>query len=597
MLLVLVYAAFLVLIAGIAVAIALLVGAHFSSAIISTTVAHDRALVGLWADANLTLEEVGQPLTPERQAELDEGLAALANRAGVAHIEFRSPAGAVLLTNRPGQALTEPWDAAAQATALAGRVSAQMITDSAPLSGVGNLNGPAIAETLPLIENDGRVVAVVSTWRDARPALDQFEAMRNDILIALSAGAVVLGVVLLFVFRAANRRLQGQNAALIESTRRDPLTGLLNHGAAVAALAERYETARKAGAPFSVALVDVDNFRLLNDTHGHAAGDAVLLEVARLIGGVATAGFVTGRYGPDEFIVVGPPLATEAVDEVVTKLREQLAEVAMRFGDSEALPVTVSCGLATFPVSATAVTDLLVAAARAVADARASGGDSVMSADSSEDATAPIASNTFSALQGLVFAVDNKDRYTKRHSEDVARYAVFLGRQMGLDARKLELLRLAGLLHDVGKVGVPDAILRKPAALNDDERKIVEQHVALGDLIVRDLPDIDIVRAGVRYHHERWDGRGYLDHLAGTDIPPIARILSVCDSFSAMTTTRPYRKAMSVSEALKRLGDAAGTQLDEQVVLTFVKAMESVGDAPQPEDETMRVRLWVPSPV
>jgi len=220
-----------------------------------------------------------------------------------------------------------------------------------------------------------------------------------------------------------------------------------------------------------------------------------------------------------------------------------------------------------------------------------------MSADSSEDATAPIASNTFSALQGLVFAVDNKDRYTKRHSEDVARYAVFLGRQMGLDARKLELLRLAGLLHDVGKVGVPDAILRKPAALNDDERKIVEQHVALGDLIVRDLPDIDIVRAGVRYHHERWDGRGYLDHLAGTDIPPIARILSVCDSFSAMTTTRPYRKAMSVSEALKRLGDAAGTQLDEQVVLTFVKAMESVGDAPQPEDETMRVRLWVPSPV
>jgi diguanylate cyclase (GGDEF)-like protein len=345
-----------------------------------------------------------------------------------------------------------------------------------------------------------------------------------------------------------------------------------------------------------VALVDVDNFRLLNDTHGHAAGDAVLLEVARLIGEITPAGCVTGRYGPDEFLVIGPPLATEVVDDVVTRLREQLANVAMRFGASEALPVTVSCGLASYPGSATSVTDLLVSAARAVADAKASGGDSVQSADSTET-EAPIASNTFSALQGLVFAVDNKDRYTKRHSEDVARYAVFLGRQMGLDARKLELLRLAGLLHDVGKVGVPDAILRKPAALNDDERKIVEQHVALGDLIVRDLPDIDIVRAGVRYHHERWDGRGYLDHLSGTDIPPIARILSVCDSFSAMTTTRPYRKAMSDSEALKRLGDAAGTQLDEQVVTAFVKAMDSVGDAPQPEDESMRVRLWVPSPV
>ena len=167
---------------------------------------------------------------------------------------------------------------------------------------------------------------------------------------------------------------------------------------------------------------------------------------------------------------------------------------------------------------------------------------------------------------------------------------------MGLDARELEHLRVAGLLHDVGKVGVPDVVLRKPAALNNEERKIVEQHVALGDLIVRDLPDLDIVRAGVRFHHERWDGNGYLDHLSGDAIPYIARILAVCDSFSAMTTTRPYRKAMSVPEALKRLGDAAGSQLDEQVVTSFVQAMELVGDAPRPEDESMRVRLWQPSP-
>jgi HD-GYP domain-containing protein (c-di-GMP phosphodiesterase class II) len=202
---------------------------------------------------------------------------------------------------------------------------------------------------------------------------------------------------------------------------------------------------------------------------------------------------------------------------------------------------------------------------------------------------------TFTALHGLVIAVDTKDRYTKRHSEDVARYAVFLGRHLGLLPEQLEQLRLAGLLHDVGKVGIPDTILRKPSALSYEERHIVEQHVALGDLIVRDLPHIGIVRAGVRYHHERWDGAGYLDHLAGDQIPMIARMLAVCDAFSAMTTSRPYRKAMTVADALKRLGDAAGSQLDERLVTRFVWAMDNAADAPRPEDDTARVRLWMPA--
>ena len=585
MLLVLVYAASLFLIAGIAVAVALLVGAHFSSAILSTTVAHDRALIGLWADANLGTDELAGPLTDARRVELEPQLVALAERAGIAYVEVRDVHGNVLLTSLPGQPAVQTADTAAYAAAVNGQVDARLLTD----------DEPTIAEMLPLIESGGEVAAVVAIWRDARPALDQLVAMRNDVLLVLSVGAAVLALVLLFVFRAAHRRLQRQNAALIESTRRDPLTGLLNHGAAVAGLADRFETVRGAGAPLSVVLVDVDNFRLLNETYGHAAGDAVLLQVARLIGEVTPPGCLTGRYGPDEFIVVGPPMATEVVEQVVERLRDGLRDVAMRFGSSEALPVTVSCGLAAFPGSGTGVTDLLVAAARAVGDAKASGGDSVSRADSA--ANPQVTSSTFSALQGLVFAVDNKDRYTKRHSEDVARYAVFLGRQMGLDARKLEHLRLAGLLHDVGKVGVPDAVLRKPAALNEDERTIVEQHVALGDMIVRDLPDLDVVRAGVRYHHERWDGHGYLAHLAGSEIPPIARILAVCDAFSAMTTTRPYRKAMSVQEALKRLGDSAGSQHDEQLVKAFVQAMELVGDAPRPEDESMRVRLWVPSVV
>ena len=143
---------------------------------------------------------------------------------------------------------------------------------------------------------------------------------------------------------------------------------------------------------------------------------------------------------------------------------------------------------------------------------------------------------------------------------------MFLAERLGLAPELVATIRVAGLLHDVGKIGVPDGILRKPGSLTAEEYAIVKQHVALGDLIVRDLPDVELIRAGVRHHHERWDGDGYLDRLAGEEIPLVARILAVGDAFSAMTTTRPYRKALATDEALRRLEDAAGTQLDERLV-------------------------------
>ncbi|HEX5823422.1 MAG TPA: HD domain-containing phosphohydrolase, partial [Candidatus Limnocylindrales bacterium] len=137
-------------------------------------------------------------------------------------------------------------------------------------------------------------------------------------------------------------------------------------------------------------------------------------------------------------------------------------------------------------------------------------------------------------------------------------------------------------------------ILRKPGKLTEVEFAIVKQHVALGDMIVRDLPDIDLIRAGIRHHHERWDGAGYLDRLEGEGIPLIARILAVGDAFSAMTTTRPYRKALGIREALTRLEDAAGSQLDEQLVRLFVEGIETAPDAPLPGMEGSASDLWTP---
>ncbi|HEX2141212.1 MAG TPA: diguanylate cyclase, partial [Candidatus Limnocylindria bacterium] len=420
------------------------------------------------------------------------------------------------------------------------------------------------------------------------------DAQRDIVIVTLGAAAA-LAVILFLVFRTAQKRIAHQHAQLLEAERRDPLTGLLNHGAAVTLLADMVERAKVDAAQIGLALVDVDNFRLLNDTHGHQAGDDVLCRVSRLVARGAGANATVARYGPDEFVVVIRDTAAAHLQAMLEGLRIGLGEETIQFGDSENLPISFSAGVAVYPDHADAVTDLLSAATVALAEAKAGGGDATCVARTSdEDERAATAS--FDVLQGLIIAVDTKDRYTKRHSEDVARYAVFLANEMGLDEETRRVIHLAGLLHDVGKIGIPDALLRKPGRLSGDEFDVFKQHVALGDAIVREVPHAEQVRAGIRHHHERWDGNGYLAGLEGEEIPLVARILAVADAFSAMTTTRPYRKALPLREALKRLGDAAGDQLEEELVTTFITGIETASDAPLPGDQPAgiwRPQLWV----
>jgi putative nucleotidyltransferase with HDIG domain len=317
--------------------------------------------------------------------------------------------------------------------------------------------------------------------------------------------------------------------------------------------------------------------------------------VAEELGGLLPEPIVMGRYGPDEILLIAPAEAITELEPVIGRLRAALADRSLQFDASERLPVTISAGLCTYPLHGASVTVLLAAAARTLEEAKSGGGDAILLADSVA-LDEPVAA-AFDVLQALVRAVDTKDRYTKRHSEDVARYGVFLAKQIGLDPETIETIRIAGLLHDVGKIGIPDRVLRKPGRLTAAEYDVVKQHVALGEMIVRDVREVELVRAGIRHHHERWDGAGYLDGLAGEQIPLLARILAVGDAFSAMTTTRPYRKAMDVREALARLEDAAGTQLDERLVAAFVGGIQSAAQPPLPDSEASASGLWTPGRV
>ncbi|HEY7940780.1 MAG TPA: diguanylate cyclase [Candidatus Limnocylindrales bacterium] len=580
-LLLLVFAAFLVIVGATATGQAALVTADSSTTLVNAAVGSDVATVRSFVQLNLTPADV-QPggLSADRGAALRNGLHLLVEDGAFLHAALLAPDGTVLVSDG-GEAIGERAPSNAGLTAaIQNQQAAAAIVDAASAGTLAPVTVDSVLrEYLPIIQNN-HVYAVVAVWRDAAPILAQLEEGRIHIVAITLTAALVSVLLLFFIFRAGQQRLTRQARQLVESARLDPLTGALNHGALVEALAEQVETARSGGGAIAVALVDIDNFGLLDDTYGHPAGDHILLELARLLEAEMPSGVTWGRYGPDEFLTMTATGAAAILEPAVERLRTALGDLSLVFEGSERLPVTISVGLCSYPANGESVTTLLSMTALTLDEAKASGGDAVRVAGAGLASAAYV--KTFDILQGLVIAVDTKDRYTRRHSDDVARYATFLAQQLGLDPDLTRAIRTAGQLHDIGKIGIPDVILRKPGRLTDEEYAIVKQHVALGDAIVRDLPAIDLVRAGIRHHHERWDGHGYLDELAAEEIPLIARILAVGDAFSAMTTTRPYRKAFSVEEALTRLEDAAGSQLDAHLVQVFVRAIWTAADAPLP---------------
>jgi putative nucleotidyltransferase with HDIG domain len=176
------------------------------------------------------------------------------------------------------------------------------------------------------------------------------------------------------------------------------------------------------------------------------------------------------------------------------------------------------------------------------------------------------------SIRALAAAIDAKDPYTRGHSERVARYSSAIAKEMGLPAEEVRKARLSALLHDVGKIGVDDRIIRKPTALTDEEFELMKAHPTKGAAIMEAIPQLADIIPGMKYHHEKWEGGGYPEGLKGEQIPLQARIVAVADAFDAMTTTRPYQKAMEVKYVLERLRDLADKRFDTQVIEALVRS-------------------------
>ena len=355
----------------------------------------------------------------------------------------------------------------------------------------------------------------------------------------------------------------------------DALTGLLNHGAMQVRVREEIARAARDGQPLCCVLIDVDDFKRVNDELGHPAGDKLLRVVADALRAEVRPYDQIARYGGDEFVLVLPGTEESVARAVAERVRERVLAGSPQLGGRSI--GNASLGVSSWEPPMTS-DDLLAAADRALLLAKRTGKArvSVASPDAEEElARLQHADASPAAVQALAAAIEARDNYTHDHSELVVRLATGVALLLGLAAAAVEQVGHVALLHDVGKLAIPQAILRKQGALDDDEWLVMSEHPVLGEEILRRVPQLAPLAGIVRHEHEHWDGTGCPDGRSGEKIPIGSRIVLACDAYSAMTTARPYRLALEQADATRELRARAGTQFDPAVVDALLELLES----------------------
>lgn len=339
----------------------------------------------------------------------------------------------------------------------------------------------------------------------------------------------------------------------------------------------------------AVVFVDLDHFKHINDTWGHRAGDAVLCEVARRLKGRVRQHDAVGRYGGEEFVMVLTDRDLREVRQIAERVRMAFAEEPCLLEPEENAPagnviaMTASIGVAVYGEHGVTREALIEAADRAMYYAKQMGRNRVCLAGEETvlmpDVLATIPRGQLTetvSVQTLSAVASIHDGKTSAHAHRMVRLAEATTRGLGRSEEEIHLVRLAALFHDIGKIGIPDAILHKPGPLTEDEWTVMRRHPVLGQHILTQVGGLfELLSHIVVAHHERWDGRGYPHGLAQDAIPLGARILSVVDSYGAMTSERPYRPALSDAQARAELQRCAGSQYDPQVVEVFLHVLDA----------------------
>jgi diguanylate cyclase (GGDEF)-like protein len=376
--------------------------------------------------------------------------------------------------------------------------------------------------------------------------------------------------------RSSYRELRAMRLAMT-----DPLTGLGNHRSFQERLQRELDVASAQRTPFALCLIDVDDLKRINDRYGHPAGDRLLSHVASQL----RRNGETFRLGGDEFAILLPRHTDEQAMAAARAIVERISALPQEHGR----PTTVSAGIAAFPGQARERDELIQLADAALYWAKEDGKNRAHAyrhavaglAELKHLAADSDAAARRRAALALAEAADARDAYIGKHSKRVGKLAARLAARLGLATDEIEDARLAGILHDIGKIAIPEEILRKPDAFGEAERKVVERHP---EIAFRMLDPFGVGRVAhwVLHHHEHWDGHGYPDGLRGAEIPLVARILLVADAFDAMTSGRVYEhERLTPTEALFELERCAGSQFDPEIVSMLA---EETGLVPEPDE-------------
>ena len=389
----------------------------------------------------------------------------------------------------------------------------------------------------------------------------------------LTVGTGALAMVLVGLLKGRVERLIEH---LAESAKRDPRTGLLNGSGFEQVLDRELERAQRTSSSLSVIVLDIDRFKEINDELGHRVADERIDVVAALLDRTKRRIDTLAHISGQQFALLLPETDEHGAYILADRLRRAVRD---HFADN-ALPTTASLGVSSFPKHGSTFEELFGAASGAAYAAKELGRDraviynpeitaNLRSAAMREDMQSE---EHLAAVIVLAETLDMRDTGTARHSETVGRYAKLIAAELGMGPRETERVHLAGMLHDIGKIGISDTILQKPGKLTEAEWDEMRKHPELGARIL-DGARLDDISAWVRAHHERPDGRGYPEGLAGEDIPIQAKILAVADSYEAMTADRVYKPGMPHGAAREELLRCAGSQFDPAVVLAFISVL------------------------
>lgn len=380
-------------------------------------------------------------------------------------------------------------------------------------------------------------------------------------------------------------------AEVEEKAHNDELTGLLNRRSLDELIASEVSRHSRYGGVLSIIILDLDSFKLFNDSYGHLAGDKLLHQIGSIMKKSIRGSDQAFRYGGDEFAILLPNTSIDAAIQVSERVRKKIAADI----ESGHIPVTASLGLAGWPADGISATEVIAAADSALYLAKRNGGNrsqcasgTLLSPTETTETPSPTETRngeTLSTIYALAITVDARDHYTRHHSKKAGDYATALAEALNLAPSEVTKLETCALLHDIGKISISDQILNKPGKLTPAEWAAIKTHPQVGVNIASHAPQLAPCLAGILHHHEKYDGTGYPGGLKGEDIPLEARILAIADAFAAMTTIRSYSQALSAAEAREELKRGAGTQFDPHLIKVFLSI---TGAATPPVTEKVR---------